>query len=58
MSIASARSAMVVDRFCPEGVGVRLADDLARSVSKPCERCATDTPSCLMLLPVPGSSRG
>ncbi|MFK3970941.1 hypothetical protein ACI2KS_09460 [Pseudomonas sp. NPDC087358] len=35
MSIASARSTADVDCFCPQGVGVRLADDLARSVSKP-----------------------
>ncbi|MFK3971615.1 hypothetical protein ACI2KS_12900, partial [Pseudomonas sp. NPDC087358] len=29
--------------FCPEGVGVRLADDLARSGSKPCQRGVPDT---------------
>jgi hypothetical protein len=45
-----------VDRFCPKGVGVRLADDLARSASKPCERYAPDLPSRLILLPVPGRS--
>jgi hypothetical protein len=37
MSMASARRTRDVDCFCPEGVGVRLADDLARSGSKPCE---------------------
>ena len=37
MSVASARKAIDVDRFCPEGVGAWLANDLARSVSKTCE---------------------
>ncbi|HXR00667.1 MAG TPA: hypothetical protein VN798_09775, partial [Pseudomonas sp.] len=45
-----------VDRFCPEGVGVWLADDLARSVSKPCERYTPDSPHHLISLPVPGRS--
>ena len=68
MPTASARRATGVDccrpratntdRFCPEGVGVRLADDLARSVSKACERYAPDSPRRLILLPLPGSSSG
>ena len=51
MLIASARRAW---EFA--GVALHLADHLARSASKPCERYAPDLPSRLILLPVPGRS--
>src|ERR1700712_625477 len=54
--LASTRRTTDVDCFCPEGVGVRLADDLARSVSKTYGRYAPDSPSCLILVPVLGRS--
>ena len=56
MPTASTRRTTDADRFCPKGVGVRLADDLARSASKPCERYAPGLPSRLILLPVPRRS--
>jgi hypothetical protein len=56
MPTAFASRATGADRFCPKGVGVWLADDLARSVSKPCNRYTPDPPRRLILLPVPGRS--
>ena len=44
------------NRFCPEGVGVRLVGDLPRSGSKTCTCGVPDAPSWLILLPVPGRS--
>jgi uncharacterized protein YcgI (DUF1989 family) len=56
LSTASARRPSDVHPLLPGGRGSWLADDLARSASKACERDAPDPPRRLTLLPVPGRS--